>query len=101
FKEAAYEKGSISSFQYPKPYPGNLQCTWIIKSLSGSVIKFTTENLDFPTCNGATCDYLEVYDGASKNHPKLARFKSGQEIDLVSSHDRLLIVFKSQVLGKS
>ena len=73
----------------------------MIKSLSESVIRLTTGNLDFPSCNGATCDYLEVYDGASKNHPKLARFKSGQEIDLVSSHDRLLIVFKSQVLRKS
>jgi hypothetical protein len=44
---------------------------------------------------------LDVYDGATKNHPKIARFKSGQEIDLVSSHDRMLVVFKSQVLKKT
>ena len=41
-----------------------------------------------------------MYDGATRNHPKISRFKSGQEIDMVSSHDRLFIVFKSQVLKK-
>lgn len=99
-KEASPKKGSISSYEYPKPYPGNLQCTWLTKSSSGSIIRLTTGSLDLPRCDGDVCDYLEVYDGSTRNYPKIARFKSGQEIDMVSSHDRLFIVFKSQVLKK-
>ena len=100
-KESPIDKGRFSSYEYPKSYPGNYQCTWLIKGSSGSVIKITTGTLEFPSCYSTACDYLDIYDGATQNHPKVARFKSGQEIDFVSSHDRLLIVFKSQVLKQT
>uniref|UniRef100_A0A6I8S8W3 Metalloendopeptidase n=1 Tax=Xenopus tropicalis TaxID=8364 RepID=A0A6I8S8W3_XENTR len=65
---------NITSPGYPKNYPPNSNCSYIITAPASH--KVSLSKISFYTQNSHTCsnDYLSVYDGTSTNAPLLKTF---------------------------
>ncbi|XP_054853964.1 membrane frizzled-related protein [Eublepharis macularius] len=63
-------KGSISSPNYPAPYPPNILCTWRIQGAQGTVIQLKVEALDIESSISCLYDRLEIY--SERDSPSLS-----------------------------
>ncbi|KAG6453574.1 hypothetical protein O3G_MSEX008219 [Manduca sexta] len=54
------EEGTIASPNYPRPYPADAHCEWILKTSPGNKVYITFERFDLEESEGCNEDYLEV-----------------------------------------
>ncbi|KAI5725404.1 hypothetical protein M8J77_014895 [Diaphorina citri] len=93
-------EGTLTSPQYPDPYPPNMLCVWTLTVPRGQQIRlnFTTFQLERYFCN-PTCgdtDYLEVRDGGYESSPQLGIYCcKNHPGEITSSGHQLYIKFFS------
>lgn len=84
-------------------YPNNVTCTWIIRNsiATGSVINLTFQRFQIEKSVLCMFDYLEIYDGPSKEYKKVGRYcgnalpnKNGT---FVSSFNSITLHFRSDI----
>ena len=67
--EPAEDNGVIETFGFSEghSFPGNMQCTTILKASVNKVIRFTIDSISFPKCTTPELaeNYIEIYDGDS------------------------------------
>ncbi|KAM4618098.1 hatching enzyme 1.2-like [Discoglossus pictus] len=88
--------GTLMSANYPKKYPSNVNCVWLIRAPYGQIfLEFSV--FDVQSSSGCDSDYLKVYDGASRSSPVLLYRTCGtkQLPSLVSSTNVMLLEFVS------
>ena len=95
------EEGTILSPKYPKDYPEDVVCRWIIQIPSDELehkqyIKLTFEAFHLEYQSSCTYDMLSVYDGLSENNTMLGTF-CGASIPppLFSSGAQMVVKFTS------
>ncbi|XP_027962745.1 CUB domain-containing protein 2 [Eumetopias jubatus] len=57
--------GNFSSPNFPRLYPYNTECSWLIVVAEGSSVLLTFHAFDLEYHDSCSFDYLEVYNGAS------------------------------------
>ncbi|XP_044769970.1 CUB domain-containing protein 2 [Neomonachus schauinslandi] len=57
--------GNFSSPNFPRLYPYNIECSWLIVVAEGSSVLLTFHAFDLEYHDSCGFDYLEVYNGAS------------------------------------
>ncbi|KAM8921420.1 embryonic protein UVS.2-like [Pelodytes ibericus] len=88
--------GTVTSANYPSPYPNNANCVWLIRVPRGLVsLKFNA--FDVQSSPGCISDYIKIYDGHSKTSPVLVNRTCGTGLIplMISSTNRMLIEFGS------
>lgn len=89
--------GSISSLNYPQPYPGDRTCEYSINAPLGNVIVLNFLDLDIEAASNTVCtfDNLEVFDGfQADNATSLGRFCGNMKPDIfTSTYNHMLIRF--------
>ncbi|XP_067122803.1 uncharacterized protein [Centruroides vittatus] len=82
----------LTSPMYPNPYPGGLECLYVITAPQGKIITLEIVEMDLE----AEKDYLLVRDGASPSDPLLATLTGGSEDNprfLLSTRNRIYLYF--------
>ena len=60
--------GVLTSPYYPRHYPSNKKCSWIITASKGERIVLVIEEIDIRECGSScTCDYLQIQNGSSSD----------------------------------
>jgi len=54
------QSGQITSPNFPRNYPDDKECIWLIKANEGQTIEFTIAELDLEPNRRCRYDYLEV-----------------------------------------
>ncbi|XP_055294887.1 tolloid-like protein 2 [Sitodiplosis mosellana] len=57
------QSGTISSPNYPQPYPADMQCDYSIQVARGSTIKLVVTDLIMETSLDCSYDYIAIHDG--------------------------------------
>uniref|UniRef100_A0A1B8XZE4 Metalloendopeptidase n=1 Tax=Xenopus tropicalis TaxID=8364 RepID=A0A1B8XZE4_XENTR len=87
-------KGTVTSANYPSPYPNNAKCVWVIQAPSDLVtLTFSAFNLQSaPNC---ASDYIRVYDGRTRTSPLLLDRTCGSKRvpALIASSSMMLVEF--------
>lgn len=66
--------GTLASPGYPKNYPSNVDCTWVIVAPERHHIELVFKPFDIHKVGrGCRYDYVEVRDGGSRDSPSLGR----------------------------
>ncbi|CAK8672942.1 unnamed protein product [Clavelina lepadiformis] len=84
---------SITSPQYPNPYPTHLDYDWIIEAPMSLKISLTIVELDLPVCR-FECDYLEVFDGLESVGKYAGKLTN---VTVISATRRLRVRFHSDM----
>ncbi|KAJ7344662.1 hypothetical protein JRQ81_000612, partial [Phrynocephalus forsythii] len=89
-------RGTISSTNYPHPYPSNITCLWLIQIPQGKVF-LNFHIFELQHSPGCGSDYVRVYDGASRHADALVdKFCGrGQLPAVVASGNVMLVEFVS------
>ncbi|XP_068094350.1 cubilin [Hyperolius riggenbachi] len=90
------ENGAFDSPGYPENYPANTECVWNIISSPGNQLVLSFMSFSLQTCEGCSCDYLEIREGNSTG-PLLEKFCGDtlpSNVSSVTGH-RLWIKFVS------
>ncbi|KAE8606504.1 hypothetical protein XENTR_v10010760 [Xenopus tropicalis] len=86
--------GTITSANYPSPYPNKDKCVWVIQAPSNLVtLTFSAFNLQSaPNC---ASDYIRVYDGRTRTSPLLLDRTCGSKRvpALIASSSMMLVEF--------
>ncbi|XP_020601990.1 deleted in malignant brain tumors 1 protein-like isoform X3 [Orbicella faveolata] len=84
--------GSLSSPDFPRQYPNNLQCTWRIMAPAGMKVKLVLKNMTL-----GPNDYVMFRDGVRDDSPLIAKYAycASGEIRLYSTDQYLLVNFVS------
>ncbi|OXU20544.1 hypothetical protein TSAR_014165, partial [Trichomalopsis sarcophagae] len=91
------QSGAIHSPNYPKNYPSNQQCEWLITVDKDHAVNLTFVDLDFEATKNCTNDYIKIYDGGSKEAPLLATHCHNGDVAIyyVSSGNQLLVEMRT------
>ncbi|XP_034938584.1 cubilin [Chelonus insularis] len=93
------DQGSIHSANYPMNYPHNQNCEWLIRVDRHHAINLTFTDFDIEDTANCTDDYVEIFDGPSRNDSSLGRFcKNKLPPSIISSGDTLLVVMRTDSL---
>lgn len=87
--------GVIRSPQYPRRYPPNRNCTWVIHVDNGLQIKlnFSVFQLEPQSeVNGQCYDYLEIRNGKRPDSPLIGKFCGNGPLPNVVSHSNYLFL---------
>lgn len=87
--------GVIRSPRFPRLYPNNRNCTWIIHVDNGLQISlnFTTFQMEPPSEVNSRCyDYLEIRNGRSADSPLIGQFCGLGPIPPIVSHGNYLFL---------
>ncbi|XP_073985355.1 cubilin-like isoform X1 [Rhodnius prolixus] len=90
--------GVLSSPYYPKHYPEDRQCTYLIQQPPGKAIELRFLDVDIEEEVDDECeyDYLMIYDGDSDASPLRGEFcGNGTPGVIISSHNYLYLVFNT------
>lgn len=68
------ENGEISSPGYPKQYPPNKECSWIILAPSGKIVRLQFQDFELEKYSNCLYDYLELRDGDGPQNLLLGKF---------------------------
>ncbi|XP_066255144.1 cubilin [Euwallacea similis] len=88
--------GSISSPNYPKPYPGQVECSWIIKIPLGEKITLNFDEISIEKDSDCSFDYIEVFNGPDQTYPLMGKFcyqQPNHPVKLTSSGNNMFIHF--------
>uniref|UniRef100_A0A0P6JSL8 Putative fibrillin n=1 Tax=Aedes aegypti TaxID=7159 RepID=A0A0P6JSL8_AEDAE len=91
-------QGFLYSPNYPKNYPGNQSCEWIIQTEPAYTLQFNLEDIGIVKSPNCTQDYLQVYDGMARDEKKLLMKVCDSETNVtsvVSLSNKLLVTFTS------
>ncbi|XP_053305219.1 astacin-like metalloendopeptidase [Spea bombifrons] len=88
--------GSLTSANYPSPYPNNSSCVWLIRLPSGQVSLYFNA-FDVQSSKNCASDYIRVYDGATRSSPLLLEKAcgTGPLPPLIASKHLMLLEFVS------
>ncbi|KAF7287446.1 hypothetical protein GWI33_001415 [Rhynchophorus ferrugineus] len=88
--------GTLQTPNYPKPYPANVHCNWIINVPIGRGIGLFISELDVEKDNNCNYDYIEIYDGRDETNNLLAKMcRNPNPLTLTTSSNAMFISFKS------
>lgn len=93
-------QGFLYSPNYPKNYPSNQSCEWIIQTEPAYTLQFNLEDIGIVKSDNCSQDYLQVYDGSVRDASKLLTTVCDSEANvtsMVSSGNQLLVVFISDL----
>ncbi|KAF4524800.1 hypothetical protein B566_EDAN010175 [Ephemera danica] len=86
--------GEITSPNYPRSYPGNLHCEYLIQFPRSQRIKVTFEDLQLESAQSCAYDYIQIREGSTEDSPLVGSYcGSDQPIPYTSLANELLIVF--------
>ncbi|XP_044765339.1 LOW QUALITY PROTEIN: cubilin-like [Coccinella septempunctata] len=86
----------IETPNYPKDYPNNAECRWVIASPEGSHMTLTSANrFHLEESIGCANDYVEIFDWKNGQWASLGKYCGRQFPQLTSSGNKMLIVFRS------
>lgn len=94
--KATLQRQILTSSNYPKQYPGGLECLYLIKAQPGRIISIEVDDLD--VAEGR--DYLLIRDGDSPMSRTIAKLtgKTAQnERIIISTGNSLYLYFKSSL----
>uniref|UniRef100_A0A1A9UCN5 Uncharacterized protein n=1 Tax=Glossina austeni TaxID=7395 RepID=A0A1A9UCN5_GLOAU len=97
--KASLQRQTLTSPNYPKQYPGGLECLYIIKAQVGRIISIEVDELDISEGR----DFLLIRDGESPMSRPIARLTgktNDNEKIIISTGHALYLYFKSS-LGDS
>ncbi|KAJ8277036.1 hypothetical protein GJAV_G00070750 [Gymnothorax javanicus] len=88
--------GDIQSPGFPRAYPSELDCTWVIVVQQGHVVQLTFQSMDLEEHRGCEYDYIIVFDGRTSEKQEIGRF-CGRELPptLRSSSNIMTVTMKS------
>ncbi|XP_047618644.1 deleted in malignant brain tumors 1 protein-like [Phacochoerus africanus] len=87
--------GSFSSPWYPKNYPTDVECVWVIRMAEELRVELTIPSLKLEDISGCPYDFIEVFDGRPAATLSMGRFCAGAELTFHSSSNILTTVFRS------
>ncbi|XP_074089539.1 scavenger receptor cysteine-rich domain-containing protein DMBT1-like isoform X2 [Macrotis lagotis] len=87
--------GSFSSPWYPKNYPTDVECVWVIHVEEKFRIELQIPSLKLEDIYGCPYDFLEIFDGLQAAHLSMGRFCAGAELTFFSSLNKVTVVFRS------
>ncbi|XP_011500246.1 PREDICTED: cubilin-like, partial [Ceratosolen solmsi marchali] len=91
------QTGVIHSVNYPKNYPHNQNCEWLIIVDVNHAVNVTFVDLDLEKSRNCSDDYIKIYDGNKVEAPLLG--KHCQSVDLlpsyISSGNQMLIIMRT------
>ncbi|KAF4527383.1 hypothetical protein B566_EDAN015953, partial [Ephemera danica] len=86
--------GEITSPNYPRSYPGNLYCEYLIQLPQSQRIKVTFEDLQLQSAQSCAYDYIQIREGSTEDSPLVGTYcGSDQPTPYTSIGNELLIVF--------
>ena len=104
------QSGSLASFNYPLPYEGKVECTWVIQAESGYQVEISFDFFSLSEPRYGTCleDYVkiespydyEVFCGTEKPEP-VTSYKSQLTVVFKSSGKKKYPGFKATYQRKS
>lgn len=68
------EEGSFQTPRYPKPYPANIECEWIITVPVTHSLTLTFDAFGVEESSKCKYDYVEIRDGATESSTLIGRF---------------------------
>ncbi|XP_060536860.1 cubilin [Cylas formicarius] len=66
--------GEIKSPNYPRGYPPNIECKWIIKVAPGNSIEITFIEIDVEKDDVCDYDFIKIYNGEDENYNLISQF---------------------------
>ncbi|XP_037017300.2 CUB domain-containing protein 2 [Artibeus jamaicensis] len=89
--------GNFSSPNFPRPYPYNTECSWLIVVAEGSSVLLTFHAFDLEYHDTCGFDFLEIYNGAAADPGNLLGRFCGQvpPPPFTSSWHVLSVIFHS------
>ncbi|XP_045714845.1 CUB domain-containing protein 2 [Phyllostomus hastatus] len=89
--------GNFSSPNFPRPYPYNTECSWLIVVAEGSSVLLTFHAFDLEYHDTCSFDFLEIYNGAAAEPGNLLGRFCGQvpPPPFTSSWHVLSVIFHS------
>lgn len=86
-------KGKIASPSYPKSYPLNSECVWILNNSPGNTLKLSFDEFELQQSENCDLDYLEIREDTGSG--KLLGVACGTSIETIESSRTLWIKFRS------
>ncbi|XP_046553787.1 bone morphogenetic protein 1-like [Haliotis rubra] len=86
---------TITSPNYPGPYPNNQECSWTIHAATNTNIEAKVRNALFESTSQCTYDFLEIYDGVRTSSSSAGRFCGDDDTDYISSGHIITVRFHS------
>lgn len=68
------EEGSFQTPRYPKPYPANIECEWIITVPVTHSLTLTFDAFGVEESSKCKYDYVEIRDGATESSTLIGKF---------------------------
>ncbi|XP_012276352.1 cubilin [Orussus abietinus] len=94
--------GYIHSANYPKNYPHNQNCEWLLRVDVNHVVNLTFIDFDLEDTANCTDDYVKIFDGSTKEDPLLGTHcRSSLPPSYISTSNELLIVMRSDSIVTS
>ncbi|CAL1529163.1 unnamed protein product [Lymnaea stagnalis] len=88
--------GTITSPGYPRNYLDNTLCYWTIIGSANQIVSFRISDLSLETNPSCIYDYVDVYDGANTNSPRIGHYCQGiMPITVRSTGNVMYIVFRT------
>ncbi|BHF77144.1 Bone morphoproteintic protein 1 [Sparganum proliferum] len=87
-------QGIITSPGYPREYPPNANCTWLIEVPFGFSVVLTFKSFELEGQMNCPYDYVEVFDGPSESSPVLLKI-CGLDVppSIQSTHNTMAVRF--------
>ncbi|KZC14141.1 Cubilin [Dufourea novaeangliae] len=90
------DAGFIHSTNYPQNYPPKQNCEWLLQVNPNYLVNVTFLDFDLEASVNCTDDYVQIYDGATRNSPLMATLcRNTLPPSFISSANEMLIVMKS------
>ncbi|CAH1121617.1 unnamed protein product [Ceutorhynchus assimilis] len=90
------EKGTITSPNYPKPYPESIECNWLIKVPFGQSISIVFKEIDVEKDSSCSFDFISIYNGEDATYQELATFcHQLKPVTVTSSGNNMFVKFKT------
>ncbi|XP_048580963.1 tolloid-like protein 1 isoform X2 [Nematostella vectensis] len=67
-------RGTLTSPNFPSPYPTDVTCEWVIRVGPKQAIELTIETIDIEQSKKCRYDSLEINDGPNSKSPELGAF---------------------------
>ncbi|XP_048462936.1 cubilin [Rhincodon typus] len=84
--------GVIESPYYPKSYPHDKSCEWVINQLEGQVVTLNFISFDIENATNCNNDYVEVRDGPVIDSPLIGKYCGTNIPPIVQSMQRSMFV---------
>lgn len=93
-------RGMLWSPGFPRSYPDNAFCVWVITAPRGEQVKLVLQTVDLEYCTLCHCDYIEVRDGARPDGKLIGRFCKTNKTVVYSEGMQIWVKFKSDSTNK-